>query len=260
MTHPLTHPLLEETGITHGFFTRQGGVSTGTYQSLNAGQGSDDDPANVLENRNRIANTLGTNGDRLLSLWQCHTKDVLIVDKPFDGELPKADGLVTQTPGLAISALAADCGPVLLVDPVARIIGACHAGWRGAFSGITDATIDAMESIGAKRHDIRAVLGPCIGPDSYEVGHDFRDSFVAENETHDRFFELGPEKENAERQPHFDLKRFILAKLRRAGIGDCDALPHCTYANPDLFFSYRYNTHQGIDDYGRNISAIMLTE
>ena len=255
----LTHESLELAGVAHGFFTRQGGVSSGIYASLNAGEGSDDDKDNVTENRTRIATALGTSHDHLLSVHQYHSTDVLIVDGPFDGPRPKADGLVTKTPGLALSALAADCGPVLMIDPESRVIGACHSGWRGALSGITDETIRAMEMIGAERSRIRAVLGPCIGPDNYEVGHEFRDSFVAENEAHDRFFELGPEKENGERRPHFNLKRFILARLRRVGITHCEALPHCTYANPDLFFSYRYNTHQGIRDYGRNISAIMLT-
>ena len=255
----LTHESLELAGVAHGFFTRQGGVSSGIYASLNAGEGSDDDKDNVTENRTRIATALGTSHDHLLSVHQYHSTDVLIVDGPFDGPRPKADGLVTKTPGLALSALAADCGPVLMIDPESRVIGACHSGWRGALSGITDETIRAMEMIGAERSRIRAVLGPCIGPDNYEVGHEFRDSFVAENEAHDRFFELGPEKENGERRPHFNLKRFILARLRRVGITHCEALPHCTYAIPDLFFSYRYNTHQGIRDYGRNISAIMLT-
>ncbi len=255
----LTHDNLKFDNVSHGFFTRQGGVSSGVYESLNAGQGSDDNADNVRENRSRIAAALGTSEDCLLSLHQHHSTDVLIVDGPFKGERPKADGLVTKTPGLALSALAADCGPVLMIDPDAWVIGACHAGWRGALAGITDETIRAMELIGADRSNIRAVLGPCIGPDNYEVGHEFRDSFVAENEAHDRFFELGPQKIDGERKPHFDLKRFILAKLRRAGIAHCEALPQCTYANPDLFFSYRYNTHKGIRDYGRNISAIMLT-
>ncbi len=255
-----THDQLQHSSITHGFFTRNGGSSADAYDSLNAGQGSNDNPGHIAENRHRIAATLGTTAERLLSLHQVHSADVLIVDGPFSHDIPQADGLVTNTKNLAISALSADCGPVLMCDPDAQIIGACHAGWRGALSGITDQTIKAMESLGAHRNNIHAVLGPCISQPSYEVGPEFRDSFVAENESHDRFFKLGAMKEDGERRPHFDLKRFILARLRNAGLTRIDALPDCTYAQPDDYFSYRYNTHKGISDYGRNISAIMLTE
>ena len=248
-----THELLTHDGIAHGFFGREGGVSEGQYASLNVGQGSQDQSENITENRSRVATALGTTEDKLLSLSQIHSTEVLIVDAPFNGTLPKADGLVTKTPNLAISTLAADCGPVLFCDPQARIIGACHAGWRGALAGITTDTIRAMESLGAQRENICAVLGPCISQDSYEVGHDYRDSFVAENEAHDRFFRLGPNQ-----KPHFDLKRFILAKIRKDGVMQIDALPDCTYAQPEAYFSYRYNTHKGIGEYGRNISGIML--
>jgi len=251
-----TSELLDLPGITHGFFGRQGGVSSGTFDSLNAGLGSDDDPENVMENRKRISGALGTSNANLLSLWQIHSRDVMIVDGPYDvSKRPKADGLVTKTPGLALSALSADCGPVLLADPNAKVIGACHAGWRGALSGITDETINAMEAIGANRDNIRAVLGPCISQPNYEVGPEYRDIFVAENEAHDRFFKHGPNQ-----RPHFDLKAFILAKLRNAGIASAESLPDCTYGEPHTYFSYRYNTHQGVSDYGRNISAICLSE
>jgi len=250
-----THGLLTHDGISHGFFGRRGGVSKGSYESLNIGAGSDDTAANVTENRRRVAQALGTSQDNLLSLSQIHSTEVLIVSAPFKDMPLKADGIVTKTPGLAISAMGADCGMVLFYDPNTRIIGACHAGWRGALAGVTTETIRAMESLGAARTNIHAVLGPCISQDSYEVGHEFRDTFVAENEAHDRFFELGPNK-----KPHFDLKRFILAKLRKDGLTHIDALPDCTYAQPETYFSYRYNTHKGIGDYGRNISVIMLTE
>ena len=249
-----THALLRSPAISHGFFSRKGGVSSGPYDSLNAGQGSADRPENIAENRARIAKALGAKPDHLLSLAQIHSRQVLIVDAPFDGKRPSADGLVTRTIGLAISALSADCGPVLFHDPSASVIGACHAGWRGALSGITDATIDAMETLGARRENIRAVLGPCISQPAYEVGPEFRDTFAAEDETYDRFFKNGPNN-----RPHFDLKRFVLMKLRRAGLAHIDALPDCTYGQPNDYFSYRYNTHNGISDYGRNISAIMLT-
>lgn len=259
-----THTLLTHTGITHGFFGRHGGISkttkTGNYASLNVGQGSDDTPEAVFENRRRVAHALGTTEPRLLSLSQIHSTDVLIVDRSFDGPPPKADGLVTRTPGLAISALSADCGPVLFVDPESRTIGACHAGWRGALAGITDQTLSAMESLGADRANIRTVLGPCISQANYEVGADFRDSFVAEDESYDRFFTLAPPKKAGDRRPHFDLKRFLLARLRNAGLTHIDSLPDCTYGDPERYFSYRYNTHHGLGDYGRNISVIMLTE
>jgi len=254
-----THELLTHEGISHGFFGRQGGVSHNQYESLNVGAGSQDEADNVTENRARVAGALGTSEACLLSLSQIHSTNILIIDAPFkepvSGQLPKADGLVTKTPGLAISALAADCGPVLFCDPKARVIGACHAGWRGALAGVTTETIKAMEAMGADRSNIHAVLGPCISQESYEVGHEFRDTFAAENEAHDRFFRLGPNQ-----KPHFDLKRFILAKLRKEGVTRIEALPECTYALPEQYFSYRYNTHKAISGYGRNISAIMLTE
>ena len=256
MTVPFkTHHLLSHKGVAHGFFGRQGGISKGQYKSLNVGQGSQDLPDNINKNRAAVAAALDAEETKLLSLSQIHSTEVLIVDAPFSGEPPKADGLVTKTPKLAISALAADCGPVLFCDPKTRVIAACHAGWRGALAGVTTETLRAMESLGADRKNIHAVLGPCISQDSYEVGHDYRDSFVAENEAHDRFFKLGPN-----RKPHFDLKRFILAKLRKDKLTHIDALPDCTYAEPEAYFSYRYNTHKGLGDYGRNISAIMLTE
>ncbi len=249
-----THDLLDHASLSHGFFTRRGGVSSSPYDSLNAGQGSDDDPANVAENRRRIALAIGAKPENLLSLWQCHSREVMIIDAPFKSGRPKADGLVTKTKGLAISALAADCGPLLLADTRAGIIGACHAGWRGALSGITDSTIDAMESIGANRAHIHAVLGPCIGPSAYEVGPEFRGTFAGEDEAYDQFFNMGPNG-----RPFFDLKRFILMRLRRAGLTHIAAMPDCTYRQPEDYFSYRYNTHHSIADYGRNISAIMLT-
>ena len=256
-----THPLLDHPDISHGFFGRKGGVSKGQFNSLNTGQGSDDAPENVFENRRRVAQTLGARETGLISNHQIHSSDVIIIEQARrDGTRAKADGLVTKTKGIALSALGADCGPVLFHDPEAGIIGACHAGWGGALKGITTSTIRAMESLGSNRGDIRAVLGPCISQDNYEVGHDFRDTFAAENESFDRFFKLGPQKQDGERKPHFDLKRFILARLRDEGVTRIDALSDCTYGQPEEYFSYRYNTHQGVMHYGRNISAIMLKE
>lgn len=260
----ITHDLLTHEGVAHGFFGREGGVSQNQYESLNVGAGSNDDLANIQANRVLVAGVLGTSAGCLLSLSQIHSADVLIIDAPFtdpiSGSLPQADGFVTKTPGLAISALSADCGPVLFSDPDAKVIGACHAGWRGALSGVTTETIRAMESIGALRENIRAVLGPCISQPNYEVGHEFRDSFAAEDESYDRFFRLGSPLNPESDKPHFDLKRFIMAKLREEGLTRIDALPDCTYAQPDDYFSYRYNTHHGVKGYGRNISAIILTE
>ncbi len=255
-----THKRLDHGQITYGFFGRKGGVSSGQFGQLNTGQGSDDLPENVFENRRRVAETLGTTEPRLLSNYQIHSSEVVIVDGPMEQGRPKADGMVTRRKGLALSALGADCGPVLFHDPDQEMIAACHAGWGGALKGITTSTIRAMESLGSKRDNIRAVLGPCISQANYEVGHDFRDSFVAENESYDRFFELGPKKETGERRPHFDLKRFILARLRHEGVTRIDCLEDCTYGQPEAYFSYRYNTHQGVEGYGRNISAIMLKE
>ncbi len=251
--------------IAHGFFGRKGGISGAQFTSLNTGQGSHDEPENVFENRRRVAETLGTIEPHLISNYQIHSAEVIIVDGPWTGERSKADGLVTKTPGIALSALGADCGPVLFYEPEAGVVAACHAGWGGALKGITTSTILTMESLGAQRSKIVAVLGPCISQENYEVGHDFRDTFVAENEAYDRFFKLGPEKTDnsgisPERRPHFDLKRFILSRLRDVGVTQIDALPDCTYGLPDEYFSYRYNTHQGVSGYGRNISAIMLKE
>ena len=251
-----THELLTLQGVTHGFFGRRGGVSNGQYSSLNVGRGSDDDPQNVSENRRRVAAALGTSRDNLLSLYQIHSHDVMIVDSGWDYDhRPKADGLVTQHPGLAISALAADCGPVLFCDPNARVIGACHAGWRGAVAGVTDSTVDAMESCGAQRENIRAVLGPCISAPNYEVGQGFKDTVLEQDAKAESCFHTPKDG-----VPHFDLKAYILMRLAKAGLQHAAALPDCTYAAPDAYYSYRYNTHHKVSDYGRQISAICLTE
>jgi len=244
------------TGISHGFFTKHGGVSKGIYESLNTGQGSDDIPAHVEENRRRVASTIGTSGARLISCYQCHSTDVIITDKPWDMDTrPKADAIVTKTPGLAISALAADCAPVLFYDPSAQIIGAAHAGWRGALAGVTDKTIEAMLSIGAKRGRIIAAVGPCISMNNYEVGPDFVAEFISNNLGNAKFFRRG-----ASDRSYFNLKAYLVRKLQRAKIGEAIALPDCTYGQNHDFFSYRYNTHQKISGYGRNISVIMLNQ
>lgn len=246
--------------ISHGFFGRGGGVSKGKYSSLNAGRGSDDNPANVEENRTRIAQAMGTSGERLLSNHQIHSRKVIVVEEPWSpGGQPKADAMVTKIPGLALSALSADCSPVLFVDTGAGVIGAAHAGWRGALSGVTDATIDAMVSIGARRKNIVAAIGPCIGPQHFEVGPEFVGEFISENMGSAKLFRRGQTNIKSDRS-YFDIKAYLVRKLLKAGIGDAQALPDCTYAGSDEYFSYRYNCHNGISDYGRNISVIMLNQ
>lgn len=235
--------------VTHGFFGSKGGVSTGTYESLNAGQRSDDDPNNVSENRARIQRALGAK--HLISLHQVHSDRVVIAENGDSGDI-EADGLVTTVPGLALSALSADCGPVLLSDMKAGVIGACHAGWRGALSGIVESTVATMCELGASPKNIVAALGPCIGPDNYEVGEEFKAEFCEIDSAYARFFHLPKGK-----KAHFDLPAFILSRLAAMDIR-AEWTGHCTYAHPKDYFSYRRNTHQGVKGYGRNLSAIVL--
>lgn len=249
MTIPFkTHALLS---CKHGFFGRQGGISKGVYDNLNAGQRSDDDQTHVTENRRRITDAL--NAAHLVSLSQIHSDRVKIITEapkdPFE-----ADGLVTKTKGIAISALHADCGPILLEDTENQVIGACHAGWRGALGGIIESTIAAMCESGADIAYIKAVLGPCIGPSNYEVGEEFKAEFLEIDETYEQFF-----KNSAKGTPHFDLPAFILSRLKATGVENCVWTGDCTYADEKGYFSYRRNTHQGLEGYGRNISAIILT-
>lgn len=245
---------LAQNGIRHGFFTRHGGVSQGIYRGLNAGAGSQDDRNNVVENRARIATWLGVPPANLLSLYQIHSTKALTVSAPFPlDQRPQADALVTNRPGLALGVLSADCGPVLYADAQAGIIGAAHAGWKGALTGILESTIEAMEGLGARRERIVAVLGPSIGPDNYEVGPEFVARFVAEDSGNDAFFRPSTKSGHA----LFDLNRYILERLTRAGV-KAGTTGHCTYADEALFFSYRRATHRGEGDYGRQISAIVL--
>lgn len=242
-------------GIRHGFFGREGGVSSGLYSSLNCGLGSKDERANVLENRDRVAQSLGTSGDRLLTCYQIHSADAVVVEKPWGaGGQPRADALVTRTPGLAIGALAADCTPILFADPKARVIGAAHAGWKGAKIGIAEATIAAMEKLGARRHDITAAIGPCISQANYEVGPEFEAGFLAEDAANARFFAVP----RAGAKVHFDLPGYVATRLKTAKVGRIERLDTCTYADDSRFFSFRRTTHRGEGDYGRQISAIVL--
>jgi hypothetical protein len=251
----LASPLLSAVpGLRHAFFTREGGVSSGIYHSLNAGIGSRDDPAAVSENRRRMAKQLDVSPRHFLTVHQTHSPSVVVTSAPWpNGSRPMADAIVTRTEGLAIGATAADCGPILLVDPGARVIGAAHAGWKGALTGVLEAAVDAMEKLGAERGDIIAAIGPLIRQPSYEVGGEFVERFIeadAENallflpSTHDG-------------HSMFDLAGYIRRRLEAAGIGLIDDVGIDTYADQN-FFSYRRSVHRKEPDYGRHVHAIVL--
>jgi YfiH family protein len=240
--------------IRHGFFTRSGGVSTGLYASLNCGVGSNDERRNVLDNRARVAAALGVDAASLATPYQVHGTDAVVVGAIWEpGKGPKADAVVTDRPGVAIGVGTADCGPVLLADPQAGVVGAAHAGWRGALAGISDAAITAMEGLGARRDRIVAVLGPTISQENYEVGPEVRSAFLAADPANARFFAAAARPDRA----MFDLPGYIVARLSAAGVA-ASAVGLCTYADPGRFFSYRRATHRGEADYGRLISAIAL--
>ncbi len=241
--------------IRHAFFTRGGGVSQGVYASLNGGTGSDDRPTAVAENRARMAAALGVAPDRLLTPYQIHSPAVALVECPWNEQTrPRADALVTRTPGLAIGVSTADCGPLLFADAQAGVIGAAHAGWRGAFSGVIEATIAAMESLGADRRHITVALGPTIGQTNYEVGPEFIERFLEADADNARFFAPS----NRAGHAMFDLPGYIAVRAQAAGIGDFENLGLCTYAEPERFYSYRRMTQHGEPDYGRHINAIAL--
>jgi YfiH family protein len=242
-------------GIRHAFFTREGGVSEGLYASLNAGVGSNDDPAKVAENRARMAKALGAMPDRLLTAYQIHSPLVVVAEKPWPAEArPSADAIVTRVPGLAIGVSTADCGPVLLADPQAAVIGAAHAGWRGALTGVLEGTIAAMERLGAERARMLAAIGPMISQRNYEVGNDLVEQFNKADRDNARFFAAG-------RPGHaqFDLPAFVAARLAAAGLTRVEDLAACTYADPKRFYSFRRATHRAEPDYGRHINAIALS-
>lgn len=250
-TAPLTAACLAD--LPHGFFTRGGGVSTGLYASLNCGPGSSDETAAVQENRRRVAAKLGA-GAGLVSLYQVHGRDVVIVDDQYDlTQRPKADGMVSKRCGIALGILTADCAPVLFADPGAAVIGACHAGWRGALAGVAEATIEAMERLGARRAHIRAAIGPTIAQSSYEVSAPFRDTFLDADTGNAVFFAAG------RREGHwqFDLPGYLQQRLQRVGV-TVENLALDTCSDAARFFSYRRTTLAGEPDYGRQVSAIML--
>ena len=243
-------------GIRHGFFTREGGVSGGLYASLNGGVGSRDAAAHVAENRARMAAAIGVEPYRFITAYQIHSPKVVVAEAPWPTDArPRADAIVTRMRALAIGVTTADCGPVLLADPDARVIGAAHAGWRGALSGVVEAAVEAMERLGAERHHIRAALGPMIRQGNYEVGPDLIARFTVEDPASHRFFAT------AEREGHavFDLAGYIAARLMRAGIHQVEDVGLCTYADDGRFYSFRRTTHRGEPDYGRHINAIALT-
>jgi YfiH family protein len=243
-------------GINHGFFTRQGGVSSGIYGALNCGLGSSDDPELVRQNRSRVARTLDAPRDEVMTLHQVHSATALVVDAPFSSpKPPRADALVTRTPGLVLGALAADCTPVLFADPQARVIAAAHAGWRGALSGVLEAAIEAMTSLGARRSHIRAAIGPCINQEAYEVGPEFEAEFLRPDPGNARFFS----RASPDARARFDLPGYVEHRLSQAGLDVVERRSLCSYENESHFFSYRRATHRNEPDYGRQISAIVLT-
>jgi YfiH family protein len=255
MPKPITAANLGSlSGIAHGFFTRHGGVSQGGYSSLNCGLGSKDHPAAVRENRARVAQSLAAAS--LLTAHQIHSATAVVVEAAWGtGERPRADAMVTRTPGIALAVLTADCAPVLFADPEARVVGAAHAGWRGAVGGILEATIAAMEGLGAERRRIEAAVGPCIGRAVYEVGPEFEQEFLQLDAGNARFFT----RQAADARPHFDLAGYAAERLGRAGINRVLDSASCTYAQADDFFSYRRSRALNEADYGRQISAIVLT-
>lgn len=238
--------------LRHGFFTRKGGASSGVFTGLNCGQGSSDQSEVVRVNRVRVADAMQVEPDYLITVHQVHSPDVAFIDGPL-AERPRADAMVTATPGVALAVLTADCQPVLFADVAAGVVGAAHAGWRGAQAGVLEATVDAMEALGAKREQISAVIGPSISQKNYEVGQEFFEAFVDDDSDTARFFVNG-----ADGKYLFDLPGFGLHRLRESGVGHAEWTHHCTYADVNRFFSYRRATHLDEADYGRLISAIRL--
>jgi YfiH family protein len=238
--------------IAHGFLGRRGGVSSGIVAGLNVGTGSNDEPEAIAENRRRAADAV-LPGAKLATVFQVHSGEAVIVEEPWSHEgRPKADAMVTDRSGVLLGILTADCAPVLFTDIEAGVVGAAHAGWRGALAGVTDATVELMEKLGARRERIAAAVGPCIAQPSYEVDATFVERFVEADPANDRFFAAG------ECKPHFDLPGYVTHRLRAAGIGNVEALGLDTYAEESRFFSFRRATHRGEPDYGRQISLVGL--
>jgi YfiH family protein len=255
----MPNPLLVESlsvlpGIAHGFFTRRGGVSEGIYASLNCGVGSKDSPEAVSENRARVAARLGAR--KLLTCYQVHGTTAVVADNSTPvSSRPKADAVVTATPGVAVAVLAADCAPILFADPQAKVVGAAHAGWRGAVAGIAESTIAAMEGLGAARRRIVAAVGPCISAKVYEVGPELEAEFLAQDTANARFFARAA----PEARPHLDLSAYLADRLQKAGVAAVGTINACSFTLEKDLFSYRRSRLKGEPDYGRQVSAIVLT-
>ena len=236
----------------HGFFTRAGGYSEGVYQGLNLGLGSDDDRETVLRNRQLVCDAIGVGPDNLVMLYQVHSADAVCVNDPWPMEgRPKVDGFATSNPDLAIGILTADCGPVLFSDAENEVVGACHAGWKGATGGVMESTIARMEELGAKRQNIIAVLGPTISQENYEVGPEFTENLVSLNKHNEQYLTQSDNADHA----MFDLPGYIVDRLENVGV-KASWTGQCTYADEGAFYSYRRMTHRGEADYGRQISVI----
>ena len=246
----------DTTTLRHKFFTRKGGVSDGLYASLNCGTGSSDTEENVFENRRRASEALGVNSHRLVTLCQVHGANVIAVSDPAEvlANRPEADAMVTGQPDIALGILTADCAPVLLAEPTSNIIGAAHAGWKGALSGVIENTVSAMEKLGAHPENIVACVGPCIAQESYEVGQEFPAQFFESDPSASSYFLSNPK--NGRNQ--FDLRGYVLSRLANSGVTTRGAIKIDTYTREDLFFSYRRACHRGEEDYGRGLSAIVL--
>jgi YfiH family protein len=248
----LISSVLDLPGLRHGFFTRQGGVSEGLYASLNVGLGSNDDPEAVQENRRRCAAHFGAQG--IVTAYQVHSATALVADGEWPAGPPQADAVVSATRGVVCGALAADCAPVLIADPEAKVVAAVHAGWKGALGGVVEAAIRRMEGLGASRRWMRAAIGPCIGPQSYEVGVEFVKRFLDQDRAYVTFFDPGREPDRR----MFDLPGFVLHRLKAAGVEKAEWIGRDTCAEPDHFFSNRRAFKRGEADYGRLLSAIVL--
>jgi len=247
----LTNELL--TPLPHGFFTRHGGASSGIYAGLNGGAGSSDQAHVVALNRARVAEALELDAQGLFSVHQYHSSEVYVLDGPPPAEKPRADAIVTRQPGYALTILTADCQPVLFADHAAQVIGAAHAGWQGALGGVLEATVDRMVELGAEAQNIVAVIGPSISQKNYEVGPDFMQRFLDDDPENARFFAQGKGD-----RVQFDLPGYGLHRLREAGVGQAEWIRHCTYDEPDAFYSYRRSVHLDEADYGRLMSSIRL--
>ncbi len=251
---PIRSDKLDHPNTTHGFYTRKGGASNGIYSGLNVGLGSDDDRETVLENRHRVARSMGVNDENLVMVYQVHSADVAFVAKPWNmKDRPKLDAMVCCTPDIAIGVMTADCGPVLFQDAENGIIGAAHAGWKGATGGILENTVSAMETIGAERENITAVLGPTISQKHYEVGPEFVDNLVSLNTSNDQYLNPSTKPDHA----MFDLPGYIVDRLTADGVA-ASWCGDCTYADEEQFFSYRRKTHRNEADYGRQVSVIKI--